>query len=339
MAKNKSLTVNNLLLNKLLVSGVLPSIKDILESFERSKLIKIVYGETYDQYGPTLDSLKYYFFTSILENLLRTEGKKVTSSVIIGDIHSVKNKIVKNKSNLLLSANSRLSFVNKIKRTYNLSFNPVLMSDLFGNLNYKRRLSKITPVFQRSERLKDIARKTVLKNRLSQEEKVGFQYTLEEVALIAGFNIKIGPPREIYYDQLTRLLSKETGNNDFCGLYLKPTYPLGVGFDFFVTHPEIERYGITPYKAGSNQLQENRIILGITKLVKCKKLIDSSFVTTNPLLPNPVLDMYLISQIAECLLFNKEFVFDHSVMADPNLLKKAAFGKLTQNIYNPLGFE
>lgn len=339
MTKNKNLTINNLLLNKHLIYGALPSIEDILNNIIKDKFIKLVYGETYDQYGPTIDSLKYYFFITILNNLLKGKGIKATSSVIIGDLHSVKNRIVKNKSNLLASANSRLHFVEKIRQTYNLNINPILMSELFNDFDFKQRLRKITPIFQKSEHLKNIARKTVLKNKITQEEKIGFQYTLEEVALITGFNIKIGPPREIYYDQLARIFSKELGNKDFFGLYLKPTYPIGLGFDFFVTHPEIEKYGITPYKAGSNQLQNNRIILGITGLMECKKLIDSSFVAKNSSLPNPVLDIYLISKMAGYFLQNKELFFDNTVIENPELLRKMAFKELEQNIYIPLNLK
>lgn len=170
---------------------------------DKSKLIRIVYGETYDQYGMTVDSLKYYLFLSLLHKALEEMGIKVESFVIIGDLHSVKNKIVDDKESLLLEGKIRLDQIYKIKSKLRLNFQPLLMSDILPENNH---LEIITPIFNKSEELKEIARKTILQNRQSQEEKAGFEYVLEEVALIMGFDIKVGPPREIYYDQIAKKL-------------------------------------------------------------------------------------------------------------------------------------
>ena len=186
---------------------------------------------------------------------------------------------------------------------------------------------------------KEFYKKTILKNRITQEEEVGYQYTLEEVALIIGYDIKVGPPRETYYDQMARELGAKVCNNDFCGLYLKPTYPLGLNFDYFVTHPEIEEFGVTPYKAGSNKLQNNRIVLGTTSLDECKKLIDSSFVSSNLILPNPVLDIYLIAKMAGYLLKGVPFEISDSELTNLAEFKLSTYNTLSENIYNPLGFK
>lgn len=341
MKKNENIFAIETLLDKYFIYEGYSSIKLIIDKIRhnKNKSVKLVYGETYDQYGLTLDSLKYYFFIALLANILKKEGINTSSTIIIGDLHSIKNKIVKNKEDLLLDAKTRINLINKIKSTYNLEIEPVLMSGIFMENEFKNRLKKTIPIFNKSEELMAIAKKTVLKNRLTQEEKLGFQYTLEEVALIIDFDIKIGPPREIYYDQIANIVSNKINQKDFYGIYLKPTYPLGFKFDFFIRHPEIEKFGVTPYKAGSNKLQENRIILGITNLEECQKLINYSFVAVNPILPNPVLDIYLISQMAESFLKKGQFDINDQVICNPELLKKTAYNKLSENIFKPLNIK
>lgn len=279
--------LQKLLANKCLIQKADPLV------LNSSKSIRIIYGETYDEYGLTIDSLKYYLFLALLHKTLEDMGIKVESCVIIGDLHSVKNKIVQNKDGLLSEANVRLDQINKIKSIFKLKFKPLLMSDLFKETGYLDRLEKITKKFNNSDQLKQIAKKTVLENRQAQEEKSGFSYTLEEVALIMDFNIKIGPPREIYFDQLAQKL----GSN-LQGIYLRPTYPLGMNFDFFINNPEIEEFGLTPYKAGSNKMQDHRIILDKTSEQEIRNLINLSFVPRNMFLANPLLDLACIVGMA-----------------------------------------
>ncbi|MEK7458570.1 MAG: hypothetical protein AAB612_03785 [Patescibacteria group bacterium] len=337
--KQKSGNTIEYLLKKHLIQGALPSMEKIRRKITISKSIALVYGETYDQYGQTLDSLKYYFFLSLLQRTLEQKGVKVSATVIIGDLHAVKNKIVVDKETLLQEASSKMLFIENINNIYGLCLQPVLMSELFKSEDYQDRLQTIVPIFKKSVDLQDIAKKTVLKNRISQEKKVGFEYTLEEVAVILGFDIKIGPPREVLYDELARILGKSVGRLEFYGIYLRPTYPLGLGFNFFVNHPEIEEFGVTPYKAGSNQLQRNRIILGTTSLKESKQLIQRSFISSNLELPNPVFDVYLVAQMAECFIKKIPFSFKTQTLQEIKALKEIAFQKLKANIYEPLGIQ
>ena len=293
--ENMSYSLQQLLLNKCLVNGAGFNVEEIIEKIYSKKAIKIIYGETYDQYGMTIDSLKYYLFLSLLHKSLEEMGIKAESFVIIGDIHSIKNKIVKNKERLLLDAKTRLDQINKIKFKLGLKFKPILMSDIFKNKEFRSRAEKISQALIGSEELKEIAKKTILQNRQSQEEEAGFGYVIEEVALIMDFDIKIGPPREIYYDQLARKL----GANNLCGIYLRPTYPLGVNFDYFINHPEIEKYGLTPYKAGSNKMQDQRIIIGKTSVQNIRDLIEKSYIPRDILLANPILDLACIVAMSE----------------------------------------
>lgn len=314
----------------------MPAMDEIIKKLEKRKTVKIVYGETYDIYGQTLDSLKYYFFAEILHKLLENIGLEATTCIIVGDAHSVKNKNVSNKSHLLSVASERLGFLGKIKSIYNLKLNFLLMTSLMQDINFQNHLKSVTHLFNEFPKYRKVAEKTVLQNRISQEEKAGYQYVLEEVALIIDYDIKIGPPRENNYDKLAYLMGKQLAGTQLSGIYLKPTYPLGMNFDYFVTHPEIEEYGVTPYKAGSNKLQDNRIIIGLTNKDRVKKLIEDSFVPKNPQLPNPVYDIYLISQMAKSIMTDVNFQIDEEIINDPKILKEKSFSELVNYIIKPL---
>src|SRR5438552_7029389 len=97
----------DLLAQKRLVHDALPSVDAVLAKATRKEPIKLVYGETYDAFGLTLDSLKYYFFLALLQESLQANGVDASATIIVGDLHSIKNKIVQDKDSLLNSAGSR----------------------------------------------------------------------------------------------------------------------------------------------------------------------------------------------------------------------------------------
>lgn len=335
--ENKKLEqFRRLLEDKSLIHSLMPSIDGVLDVVKNKKTIRLIYGETYDGYGQTLDSFKYYFFLHTLHSMIESLGLHVSSFVVIGDAHSVKNKIVKDKEYLLSISESRMELLKKIKDVYGLKFEPLLMTPLLQEERFIKNLQTVIQLFNESLTYQEIAKKTVLQNRISQEEKAGFQYVLEEVALIIDYDIKIGPPRENNYDNLAHRMGEKVGTQ-LNGIYLKPTYPLGMSFDFFVTHPEIEEYGLTPYKAGSNKLQDFRIIMGATTKDRMKELIYQSFAPKNPMLPNPVYDVYLISQLAKSILTGTKLQANAGILNDPDLLKDQTFEELTNYILKPMG--
>ena len=193
-----------------------------------------------------------------------------------------------------MEGKTRLGQINRIKSKYKLKFEPVLMNNIFNNQEFKSRLEAIRSIFNKSEDLKEAAKKTILINKQAQEEKSGFGYALEEVALIMDYDIKVGPPRETFFDHL----AKDLGAS-LCGIYLRPTYPLGLDFDFFINNPEIEEYGLTPYKAGSNKMQDQRVVIGKTSEQTIRELIEKSYVPRSILLANPILDLTCIVAMGE----------------------------------------
>jgi len=76
---------------------------------------------------------------------------------------------------------------------------------------------------------------------------------------------------------------------------------LGFNYDYFINHPEIDEFGVTPYKAGSNRLQANRIILGQTSREQIKELITKSFMPKFEDLANPINDIYQISVLSKVI--------------------------------------
>lgn len=267
------------------------------------------YGETYDTLGMTVDSLKYYFFLSLLHCILTRSGIKVDSTVIIADIASGINKSSqKLNTNIDQIGIDRSNYCQKIKTHFGLPINFVLMSELFDSKMIEKRTRLIESIGRNSPQVIELLSKTVLQNKIKQEIESGFRYGFEEIATGSFFNVKIGPPREQFYDQATAIIAFELKISPLSSIYLSPTYPLGQDFSYFLMHPEIEEFGLTPYKAGSNQMQDFRIILNSTTMASIKKLIKDTYLTTNPNLPNPVLDLLFIADMANNLK-NKNYNF------------------------------
>ena len=263
------------------------------------------YGETYDSLGMTIDSLKYYFFLSLLHRNLAKLGTNIESTVVIADTASGINKSSqKLNADIDQIGKDRLNYCEKIKKHFHLPLNFVLMSNLFSSDEIDSRIKLVESVGQNNTKVIKILSKTVLKNKIKQEQDSGFRYGLEAIATGSMFDIKIGPPREKYYDQAAKIICKKLKLKQLNSIYLQPTFPLGQDFSYFLMHPEIEKFGLTPYKAGSNQMQDFRIVLNKTTKAEVGDLVNSTYVTDNPTLPNPVLDLLFIADMAQNLKNN-----------------------------------
>jgi len=257
------------------------------------KKIRIIYGETYDSYGLTLDSVKYYFLLEIFRRLICELGKEVEVFLMVGDIASIRNIDSSNANTINYQIKENLKLIKKIFKKFKLKINILLMSEYFKSDEFKNNTFK-TQQYYSNKKIQNLLYKTVIKNKLTEEIKKGFQYSLEEIALIGNFDIKIGPPRERNYDKASKLIFQKP-----IGLYVKPTYPLGLNYDFFINNPEIDEFGLTPYKAGSNKLFKNRIIFEKSSIFKIEELINKTFIPNFSDLANPLLDTFLICDLAE----------------------------------------
>jgi len=278
-----------------------PTPEEIIERIEKIKprKLKILYGETYDKFGEPIDSLKHYFFVANLSKVLEDLGIPTEPTILIANTAVCRNEPVENHSNVMEYGNKRADLLKKINSIYKTGLNILFMDEFIHTKQFEKKVDEIREKCFGDYELMEMLEKTVPGDKVDIEKKKGFQYSLEEIATILDFDIKIGPPREKFYDELANKIAKSINKNDLLPIYLTPSYPIGLKFDFFLANPEIEEYGITAYKAGSKGLQNNRIIIGKTNKNDLKKLIENTFISKNPLLPNPIVDLCIIAEMAE----------------------------------------
>ena len=287
---NISKQLNSLLSERLVVQKTL-GVTDRIGDGTR-----ILYGETYDVFGITIDSLKYYLF---LEYIARIAGEKVQCTVVEGDLHSVINPSVVEKDSLLVEGQRRIDQISKIFEKLQIKQVSVrLMSELFCERKVIDLVSKVSTLVKDRVDLQDKLIPTVLQNRVAQERESGFRYAAEAIALALHFDLKVGPPREENYDKIAQVISKEVGGS-YAAVYLRPSYPLTSDFSFYLTHPEIEEYGLTPYKAGSNKLQDLRIVLGRTSEREVLDLIRNCYMPRDMRYACPLVDLASMVVISE----------------------------------------
>lgn len=329
-------------LEGLYMYGISPSKKEFLnflqKAKEEKKPVRLMYGETYDRFGMTIDSLKYYFFLSLLHKVLEQEGITVSSTILIADAASVINSSVKDKDLLLQQAENRLDFMQKIIKMYHLPVQPLLMSTLFQESHIQQTIEKVKSFTQKSPQVQQLFAKTVFEYLVAEEKAQGFRYACEEAATSLQFDIKCGPPREQFYDKATQILGPALGMGTVYGIYLQPTYPLGKDFSYFISNKKIEAFGLTPYKAGSNKLQDFRIILGKTTKEEVKTLITASYIPSGKNLANPVLDLFIMSDFARKLLSKDYSIpqYQDSLFEKQDMLRIQALENFDRYIYQPL---
>lgn len=280
------------------------------------KSLKIFYGETVDEFGMPIDSLKYYFFLSLMAKHLA-----VNATVVVADTASLMNdSTLQKQESIKQSLKRRIQLLEKIIAVYHLPITIRLMSEIFQSNEYKIIRQKVERADMKP--LEPLLAKTVLANKFEEEKKKNFRYALDAIATGLLFDIKIGPPRERFYDEAGEIIVP----GKLKSIYLTPTQPLGQNFAFFLTHPEIEEYGVTPYKAGSNKLQNFRIILGETPMAKAKELIETSFESVSSDTVHPAKDLHAITELARRLL-QKDRVFTETA------------AQVREYIYKPLELE
>lgn len=257
---------------------------------------RILYGETYDQLGITIDSVKYYL---LLEYLARM-GHGVRPMVVEADLHSVLNKSVVNKQQILNLGIERVKQICGMLDLLGCTHIKVrLMSELMSVPDLVDKVVSVRGLVAKSSGYKDKLAKTVLENKIAQESESGYRYAGEAIGLALNFDLKVGPPRERFYDEVALDIAREIGRKPYGAIYLRPTYPFTSDFSYYLTHPEVEEYGLTPYKAGSNKLQDLRIIIGRTNPDQIRTLLGNTYVPNDVQLANPLVDIALILCLIE----------------------------------------
>ena len=285
-----------------LVRNTVPDAAEIVaavdERVKNDKPLNVMYGETYDRFGPTLDSLKYYFTVAAIGKVLQQSDARVTPTILIADIATCRNESEDQHDELMSIGRERAAFLTSINEHYALGLDVLLMSEYLHTDEFQARLARIRDESDRRSDLLEWVKQTVPASKVEIEQQKGFAYAFEEIATIIEYDVKVGPPREKFYDEPTRMIGKTLDLDLLLSVYLHPTYPLGFGFDFFFANEEIETYGVTAYKAGSKGLSDHRIVFGETSEDRLDQLVEASFVGKKAAIPNPVLDLCVIAEMA-----------------------------------------
>ena len=268
--------------------------------------VKFFYGETYDEKGNPIDSLKYYLFVANLSEALAKEGFRTDPSILIADTAACRNVGERQHEYYMRLGEDRANFVKQVNETYRTELRVVKMSDYVNSPVFKDHRSEIISICSANEALMQGVEKTVPQSKVDIERQKGFMYSFDEIATIIDLDVKVGPPREDLYDDIARRIAVAEGKKELLSLFLSPTFPLGMDWSYFFANEGIEDHGITAYKAGSKRLQHNRIIVERSRPEQIRELVATSFMSLNPNLPNPVLDIGIITEMARKRLENDD---------------------------------
>lgn len=259
---------------------------------------ELFYGETYDEAGTPIDSLKYYLFVAELSDAVRREGGETNPSILVADTAACRNVGDQKRQLYMRLGLDRARTIERVNEVYSAGLNIVRMSEYVDSPGFIEERREIIEFCQNDPELMGAVENTVPESKLEVEREKGFMYSFDEIATILDIDVKVGPPRENLYDDVARTIAAARGRDPLMSLYLQPTFPLGKDWSYFFRNDGIESHGITAYKAASKRLQGHRIILGRTTVDYAKGLVDTSFISHNPELPNPVLDLGIIAELA-----------------------------------------
>jgi len=267
--------------------------------------IKIFYGETYDEAGNTIDSMKYYLFAANLSDVLKTMGYDTDPVILVADTAACRNVSQNLQSRYMQLGAERTEFVEKVNRIYNCGLHIVKMSEYIDEPDFQSDVKKIIDLCESDPELMKMIEESIPPSKVDIEREKGFMYSFDEIATILGYDIKIGPPREDLYDKTAREIAKRLDRKQIMSIFLMPTFPVGLGWDYFFAHEDLEKYGITAYKGMSKRLQKYRILIGKTSPEYVDELIHNSFISTRLDIPNPILDIGIIVEMAKQRLKSK----------------------------------
>ena len=105
--------------------------------------IKLFYGETYDDKGHPIDSMKYYFFLSNLAEALRQEGFNVDPSILVADSAACRNVREENQEYYMILGEKRANFVKRVNDIYRTGLRVVKMSNYINSPEFIQEREKI----------------------------------------------------------------------------------------------------------------------------------------------------------------------------------------------------
>lgn len=283
-----------------------PSAEEIRERAKQVRKIRLFYGETYDAAGNTIDSMKYYFFVANLSQSLREEGFETEPTILVADTAACRNVSSDLQNKYMGLGTERSGFIEHINNVYNTKLNILRMNEYIDSPEFQKELQEVMRICESDLELMAKVEKTVPESKIEIERSRGFMYSFDEITTIVDLDVKVGPPREDLYDNIARDIARKMGRKELMSLFLTPTFPVGMNWAYFFVNEGIEYHGITAYKGGSKRLQDNRILVGRSDPEYIREKINASFISNNPEVPNPVLDIGIICEMARKRLENDD---------------------------------
>lgn len=267
----------------------------------RSDPIRAMYGETFDEESVPLDALKYYAWLAILGQLgMLPLGS--TLEIVVADKAVELNKA--DEWGLARIAELRDRRVQEISSCLDMleagdTVNVTLMSDIVATDAYRERRATAEKLLSTSESFRSAIRASVRPDRVLIEEEAGFVYSLDEAALVAGYDLKVGPPRETFYDSAASELRTSTDSKLVQSVLLRPAFPFNVPPTEFVRNIELGRYGVTAYKASSMGFGAQRFVLGRDDLDRFIELAAGGSPVRNAKVPDAMVETSIVLQVVE----------------------------------------
>ncbi len=226
-----------------------------------------MYGETFDEFPVPIDAFKYYSWLALVARALTSSGQAASCTVVVADDAVRTNKAMDWGEALIKQrCDQRVAevegFLQGCKGGEHVHVE--LMSEVRRSPSFIERRSQAETLLRTSSAFRDGIVSSVRPERRAAEETKGFSYSLDEAALVSSFELKVGPPREQYYDDAARVLASADGRPELVSVLLAPDYPLALSPGDFMRNDELATYGATPYKAGSHGWRKNRATPGVT---------------------------------------------------------------------------
>jgi hypothetical protein len=269
------------------------------QSFPGSLLM--MYGETFDDLGLPVDALKYYAWLAIVASGLASD-RVVTANVLVADLAVAVNYLDQWGADRIADlAEGRVQVIRRFAALCHSGIGPepVLMSHVAQTDAYKQRRAVAAELLESDQDFRQAVVGSVRADHLDDEQKLGFQYSLDEVALIAAYGVKIGPPREMFYDSAAQVLNKSLGLRPLSSVLLTPAFPLALTPGEFVKNRELREYGVTAYKAGSLGFAKNRIMIDRDTADSVLELATRTRLVRRPGAPNALTELARVLQLVQ----------------------------------------
>lgn len=261
----------------------------------------MMYGETFDDLGVPVDALKYYSWLAIVGSALATT-LSVSAEVVVADLAVSVNKLDDwGATKISDMAAHQAQVITAFASLCNTAVKPrpLLMSSIATRPEFQHRRHVAERLLHANADFYEAVAGSVRPDHLEDERKAGFRYSLDEVALISAYNVKVGPPREQFYDRAARVLNAAEGTPVLLSVLLTPTYPLAVKPGEFVKSRELREFGVTAYKAGSLGFGQNRLVIGRDDSSSAEKLLSQTKIIRRIGAPNAVAELAQVLQLVQ----------------------------------------